>query len=186
MEIRAAKITDLDRLIDLDGTIDSSQYLHVERSGDGLTSQFRLEARPLRARLVDPNGVGDELRFAIKGVIAGIDEGLALAGEHDDMLVALAVARLDQSNRTLDLIDLRVDFEFRRQGIGSAMLFALIQEARNRGLRAVRATTQVNNLAANSFLSKAGLELAGLDTHFRSNHDLVKEAVTLFWYAVLE
>jgi hypothetical protein len=36
------------------------------------------------------------------------------------------------------------------------------------------------------FLLKAGFDLCGVDTHFSSNHDLVKEAVSLFWYASLD
>ena len=32
----------------------------------------------------------------------------------------------------------------------------------------------------------AAVDLAGMDTHRRSNHDLVKEAVTLLWYAALD
>ncbi len=35
-------------------------------------------------------------------------------------------------------------------------------------------------------LAKSGFELAGVDDHRNSNHDLVKEAVTLFWYAPLD
>ena len=42
-----------------------------------------------------------------------------------------------------------------------------------------------NNVPAARFLAKAGFDLTGLDTHWGSNHDLVKEAVTLFWYAGL-
>jgi ribosomal protein S18 acetylase RimI-like enzyme len=186
MEIRPAQLSDLDQLLDLDGAIESSRYLHVERTGHGLAAQFHIEERPLHAKRVDPNAVDDDRRFSLKQVIAGIEEGAALAAEHEGALIALAVARLDETNRTLDLVDLRVDFDYRRQGIGSALLFALIQDARNRQLRAVRAVTQVNNLPANQFLAKTGFELAGLDTHFQSNHDLVKESVTLFWYAALE
>ena len=69
--------------------------------------------------------------------------------------------------------------------MGSALLFQSIQQARELGLRAVAAQTKTNNVPAANFLLRRGFDLAGLDTHFHSNHDLVKEAVTLFWYAML-
>jgi hypothetical protein len=53
-------------------------------------------------------------------------------------------------------------------------------------MRAVRATSLTNNVPAAHFLAKAGFDLAGVDTHYRSNHDLVKETVTLFWYAAFD
>jgi ribosomal protein S18 acetylase RimI-like enzyme len=81
---------------------------------------------------------------------------------------------------------LRVDYDFRRQGIGIAMIFQLIAAARQRQARAVFARARANNQPAQQFLAKSGFELAGLDTHFTSNHDLVKETVMLFWYAALE
>ena len=86
----------------------------------------------------------------------------------------------------MELIDLRVDYEYRGQGLGSALLYHVINRARETGMRAVTATTLTNNLPAARFLLKAGFDLAGVDTHFASNHDLVKEAVALFWYAALD
>jgi ribosomal protein S18 acetylase RimI-like enzyme len=186
MQIRAGQLDDLDRLIDLDGTIESGEYLHLERGGEGLAISWRLEERPLRDKLIDANAVGDDRRFVLKQLLGGIEEGTVLVAEHDDQLVALAVARPDPEKQTIQLVDLRVDYDFRRQGLGSAMLYQIITQARESGARAVRATTLTNNLPAARFLSKAGFDLGGVDTHFGTNHDLVKEAVTLFWYAALD
>jgi ribosomal protein S18 acetylase RimI-like enzyme len=186
MQIRAGQPDDLERLIDLDGTIEAAEYLHVERAGEGLAMSWRLEERPLREKRVDSNAVDDDRRFAIRQVLGGVEEGTALVAEHGDQLVALAVARLDPARQTLDVIDLRVDYDFRRQGLGIAMIYQIINGAREAGLRAVTATTLTNNIVAAKFLSKAGFDLGGVDTHFASNHDLVKEAVALFWYAALD
>jgi len=186
MQIRAGQSEDLERLIDLDGTIESAEYLHVDRVGEGLAMGWRLEERPLREKRVDANAVDEDRRFAIRQVLGGVDDGTALVAEHDDQLVGLAVARLDPARQTLDVIDLRVDYDFRRQGLGIAMIYQIINDARETGLRAVTATTLTNNIIAAKFLSKAGFDLGGVDTHFASNHDLVKEAVALFWYAALD
>jgi GNAT superfamily N-acetyltransferase len=186
MQIRPATPVDLDRLADIDATIESSRYLHLERGGEGVAINWRLDERPLRSKLIDNNAPDDQRRFAMRQVVVGIEEGIALAAEHQGDLVALAIAQVDAAVGVLRLIDLRVDYDQRRQGIGSALLFQIITAARERGLRAVGARTLTNNLPASQFLSKAGLDLTGVDTHFSSNHDLVQEAVSLFWYAALD
>jgi GNAT superfamily N-acetyltransferase len=185
MQIRKAASADLEQLLDIDGTVESTQYLHVERGGEELSQNWKIDPRPLREKLIDPNKLDDETRFVIKQVVSGNDEGLALVAEHEGVVVASLVAQPQPANETFRLIDLRVDYDHRGQGVGSAMLFQTIQEARDRGLRAVAAQTRTNNLPANQFLLKRGFDLAGLDTQLLSNHDLVKEAVTLFWYAAL-
>jgi GNAT superfamily N-acetyltransferase len=158
----------------------------LEQAGEGMTIAWRLEERPLREKLVNSNAVDDDQRFALRQVLGGIEEGIGLAAEHDEELVALAVAQRDAAADVLRLIDLRVDYDQRRQGIGSALLFQVISHAREIGVRAVQARTLTNNLPANAFLAKAGFELCGVDTHLMSNHDLVKETVSLFWYAALD
>src|SRR5260221_1266451 len=70
MEIRAAQLADLDHLLDLDGTIESGDYLHVERAaGEGLAVGWRLEERPLREKRIDANAVGDDERFMLKQLL---------------------------------------------------------------------------------------------------------------------
>ena len=96
------------------------------------------------------------------------------------------LAQVDAGRGTLVLKELRVDYDFRRQGIGTAFVFQLIQKARELGLRAAMAQSKTNNIGAARLLSKCGFELAGVDTHRDSNHDLVKEAATLLWYAALD
>ena len=91
----------------------------------------------------------------------------------------LAQPQLD----VLRLLDLRVDFDHRREGLATAMLYHTMGLARELKLRAVFAESQAINDPANQLLAKLGFHLAGLDSHRHSNHDLVKEAVTLLWYA---
>jgi ribosomal protein S18 acetylase RimI-like enzyme len=186
MQIRPAQLADLDRLPDIDGTIESAEYLHLEHSGEGLSINWKLDLRPLRSKLIEANALDDEKRFMIKQILSGADEGIVLIGEHDDSSVALAAAHPDMSHGTMRLIDLRVDYDFRRQGIGSVLMYQIIQQARDKSLRAVQAKTIANNLPANRMLQKLAFELAGLDTHRQSNHDMVKEVATLFWYAALD
>jgi ribosomal protein S18 acetylase RimI-like enzyme len=199
MEIRPVQPADLDLLSEIDGTIQSRDYLHVERTTGGgpaagddpeavtpFSVGWRLAERPLRERLVRPNPLDDERRLAAKMIATGADEGLALMAEHDGLPVALAVASPDAARGIFRLVDLRVDYDFRRQGLATALLYAVVAAARDAELRAVAAETTTDNLPAAALLAKCGFELAGLDERRQSNHDLVKEAVTLFWYMALD
>ena len=185
MQIRPAVSSDIERLIDIDGTITSNNYLHVEKTGEGLGQGWKLQERPLRNKLIEPNRLDDEKQFAVKQIVGGIEDGVAIVADHGGNVVASLVAQLDAAKAVLRLVDLRVDHDHRGQGLGSALLFQLITKGRELELRAVAAQSKTNNVSAANFLLKRGFDLAGLDTHFDSNHDLVKEAVTLFWYAAL-
>ncbi len=186
MEIRPIRPADLDRLIDIDGTIESSSYLHVEKAGEGLAMSWKLEERPLREKRVERNRPTDEMIFMMKQIATGVEEGLALLAEHEQVNVATLVAKLEPEYGTLAVLDVRVDFEHRRQGLASAMVYQVVTDARSRELRAVSALTRTDNFPAAQFFAKCGFDLAGLDTRRHTNHDLVKEAATLFWYASLD
>ena len=191
MQIRAATINDLAGLAEIDGTVESSRYLHLDyapaTSEEGIpTFAWRLEERPARQKLIEPNRLDDDAAFTLKSIVSGADEGVALLIEHDDQPVAMLLARPDPAAGTIRLVDVRVDYDYRRQGMGTALVYALIQHAREQESRAVAAETLSNNQPAGALLAKCGFELSGVDTRRRSNHDLVKEAVTLFWYAALD
>ncbi len=186
MEIRASLPADAHHLADIDGTIESSQYLHVQRDGEQLALTWSLAERKLNRKLIHSNPIDDETRFAITQIMRNIEDGLVLVAEHEDQLVACMVALPQQESGVLRIVDLRVDYDFRRQGLGSALVFQAISEARRRELRAVTARTLTNNHPAARLLLKTGFDLAGLDSQYMSNHDLVKEAVSLFWYVPLD
>jgi ribosomal protein S18 acetylase RimI-like enzyme len=184
MELRPAKAADLPGVVEIDATIESHRYLHIDRSGEGLNVTWKIEDRPLRDRLITAQPLDDEIQFIYRQIATGIDEGLAQVAEHEDQIAA---ALLGQTQRdVLKLFDLRVDFDHRREGLATAMLYQAIATAREQSLRAVSIETSANNDPANQLLGKLGFNIAGLDSHRHSNHDLVKEAVTLLWYNALD
>jgi len=186
MELRLAQSADCDRLRGIDATIHSTSYLHVQRTGQGLSVGWTVEERPLRSPLTERNLLNDEADFAFRQVVRGAEEGIALVCEHQGQIVGAAVAVVAPEVQALRILDVRVDSDYRRQGLATALLYRCIQEAKERRLRAVMARTLTNNAPASHLLSRAGFELAGLDSHLFSNHDLVKEAVALFWYVPLD
>ena len=186
MEIRPVTPADLDDLAEIDGTIESGTYLHLDRAGEGLAISWKLSERPLRETRILPNRLDDDRRFLLKQVASGIEEGMALLAEHDEVKVALLLAQLEPARKAIRIHDLRVDFDHRREGLATALLFQTINAAREQGLRAVAAETLTDNLPGAMLLQKCGFELAGVDAQRLTNHDLVKESATLFWYAALD
>lgn len=178
---------DLEQLDEIDATIESSDYLHLVREGEGMASVWRLEQRPMREKLIEPNRLTDEARFAYRQVVRGIEEGSALALEVEGTLAAAAVTRPRAEYGTIELLDLRVDYDRRRQGFGTAMLYQTITQSREaEGVRALYAEVAANNAPAQELLGRVGFELNGFDERRRTNHDLVKEAATMLWYLPLD
>ena len=99
MEIRPVHPQDLNSLVAIDGSIESSRYIHVDGAGEGLSIQWRLEERPLRQKRIDRNRPTDDEQFLLKQIVHGIDEGIALLAEHEDIKVALAVASRSRNLR---------------------------------------------------------------------------------------
>ena len=186
MQIRPVQPADLNDLREIDGTVESTQYLHLEKTGEGLSQSWKLEARPLREKLIFSNPMNDDTAFLLKQIVTGADEGFTLLAEHEDRPVAFLLAQPVHAAKVLKIFDVRVDYDFRRQGLGLAMMYQAIAHARESELRAVLAETLTNNLPASQFMQKCSFELSGLDTKRNSNHDLVKEAATLIWYAALD
>jgi len=186
MQIRPVTSSDLNQLMEIDGTIETADFLFIEQSGQGADTRWSLQPRPLRQKRIAPNRLGEDRWFVIRQIVSGADEGLALLADHEQMPVALLAAQPRSDRNILQVLDLRVDYDFRRQGLGSALLYQVIQQAREKGLRAVAASADSNNIPAVQLLLKCGFDLCGLDTHRHSNHDLVKDAVSLFFYASLD
>jgi ribosomal protein S18 acetylase RimI-like enzyme len=186
MQVRPLTMDDLIGLIDIDAVIDSAEYLHVERTpAEGFGASFRIERRPLREKVVRATTIDDDLQSRVKLVAGGIEDGLALVAEHDGQLVALIVAQDVPDRGLVEITDLRVDFDHRREGLATAMLYQAINYARDREVRALRVEIPSDNVPACALFAKTGFELTGLDTHRHSNHDLVKEKATLLWYLAL-
>ncbi len=177
---------DLDALREIEGTIESTEYLHLDQTGQRMEIGWSLQNRPLRQKLIQSNPLADDIWFVAKQIASGADEGFALLAEHEDLPVALLIAQPRHDFRTMEILDLRVDYEHRRQGLATAMIYQVIAKARESELRAVTVVTRTNNFPANQFLLKSSFDLSGLDTRRDSNHDVVKESAALLWYASLD
>jgi len=186
MTIRPLVLADLGLLAEIDATIEATATLRVERCGEALDSSWRLALHPLADKMIQSNPLDEEIAFTLKQVASGIDEGMAVVVEHDGRIIAMLLAQPRPANGTMQLLDVRVDYDYRKQGLGSALLYQAIQFARDAGYRAISAATLASNYPAAQFLLKAGFEAAGLDTHRVNNQSRAQQSVTLLWYAPLD
>src|SRR5436309_3227888 len=104
MQIRPATIEDLGALVEIDGTIESTHYLHLEQSGEGANQNWRLEERTLRETLIEANRLGDEAGFIAKQIFSGGEEGVVLVAEHEDQIVAALVAQRRNDAGTMQIV----------------------------------------------------------------------------------
>lgn len=186
MQIRPLTLSDIDLLRDIDSSFSATRYLHLDQQGEGLSLAWKIEERPLAKPRVQASEMSEDTLFTARQLAAGHEEGIALVADYDGALLAFLLAQPDPAKSVLRLLDLRVDFDYRRQGMGTALGYMLIQHAKERELRAVAAESPTDNVPAAGFLQKVGFTLTGLDTHRNSNHDLVKERATLLWYATID
>jgi hypothetical protein len=78
MQIRPVTAHDLTAITEIDGTVESSRYLHLDESGEGFSVSWRLEERPARKKLIEPNRLDDEASFTLRQIVSGAEEGKAL------------------------------------------------------------------------------------------------------------
>src|SRR6185503_8523449 len=107
---RPVQPADLTDLSEIDGTVESSEYLHLERAAEGLAVTWKLTERTLREPRVERNRLTHDAAFVAKQLAGGADEGLALVAEHEGQKVALLLAQPQPNYGTLRVVDLRVDF----------------------------------------------------------------------------
>ena len=164
---------DLNDLIDLDATIESAHAVHLEAGEPGeaepLARTWRLEVRPLEEPRVEPNrleaqGASSELHFLYKQVAGGTMEGTAWILRVGGAPLATLLAMPRDGEQALELMDVRVDYDERRQGFGSALVFALLSKAReDEAVRAVTATVPADNVPVQRLLSSLGFDLIGIE-----------------------
>lgn len=186
MTIRPAVTADLDDIAEIDGTVESTEYAHVELMTGEAGTGFKFDWRPTREKLILSAPLDTDAAFTLQQIVTGNDEGVVSLAEHDGRLAGMLMAQADASRGVMAVLDLRVDYDYRRQGIATVLLYQLIETARDADLRAAYATTRTNNAPAAKLLDKLGWELSGIDTKRHDNHDLVKEQATLMWYYVIK
>jgi ribosomal protein S18 acetylase RimI-like enzyme len=106
--------------------------------------------------------------------------GTSLGAYDGDELVGLALAEALAWNETLSIWEFHVAPEHRGQGIGSRLMAAVTEMARDHGLRAIVCETQNGNAPAIRFYRRQGFRLEGVDIAYYTNQDWPDGDVAVF------
>jgi ribosomal protein S18 acetylase RimI-like enzyme len=87
-------------------------------------------------------------------------------------------------NRYAYIEDIVVDNQFRRRGIGRALIQQAIQWANEQQLAGVMLETQNNNLAACRLYESCGFRLGGIDRFLYQGLQPGTDEIALYWYWV--
>lgn len=97
----------------------------------------------------------------------------------DDKLVAVIETAVEGWSNRLIVTELWIDNDYRRQGIGTALMDIAVKRAKDEDRRAIMLETQSRNEAAIAFYLKYGFSLIGFDACAYRNNDLERKEVRL-------
>lgn len=185
-ESRSSRLSDAQRLYDIDPTFTSPALLRVHKTGRGLGVGWRLE----EVALAEPYDKGRAYDLTPRDVEqiaarAAREDCLVRVVEADGRLVGLLDLEHVAWNNTGFLWNLLVDVNYRGQGLGRTLFEQGLQWARQRDLRAIVIETQTNNVPACRFYLAMGCRLTGIQDGYYTNHDLEADEVAIFWAYII-
>ncbi len=183
--LRPLELDDIPRLVEIRSGYQSESILAVEPTGAGIVKGWRLVERKLavpfdKGTLYD---FGEAEQESIRQRLLRPDETYLRVAEAKGLngrLVGLLEMEIRVWNDTVELVNLRIDQDYRRQGLGWRLWHRGLDFARGAGVRAIMIETQNTNLAACKFYERMGCQLVGLNEAFYANNGAATE-IALFW-----
>ncbi len=167
MIVRPAELVDLKACLDMDHSYVTDhvwQMEESERSGE-ITVTFRTAKLPRSMRVRYPKDYDNLLQDWQRG------ECFLVAEEDGDVRGYLDMS-VHPWNLTGWINHLTVDKDFRRQGIGTALITKAIAWARQHGLARVMLELQTKNYPAICFCQKNGFAFCGFNDRYYTNQDI--------------
>ncbi len=167
MVIRPATLRDLEACRRLDGSSTSESVWNMQQASErGAISVLLSEVRLPRPLEVPYPASTEDL-------IPRFERGdLFLVAEDEAGTVGWLAMSEDGAGNSGRVDHLVVDWDHRRQGLGTALLREAVQEGRRRGLRAVFCSCPAKNGPAAGFYRKLGLEFCGYNEHLYAEHEI--------------
>jgi ribosomal protein S18 acetylase RimI-like enzyme len=168
MIIRPADISDLNACIALDPSFQTDHVWQMEEREEGgaIMVAFRTARLPRTMHVAYPRDCANLVEDWEQG-------GCVLVAEGEDGEILGFLSMMPQGwHGTCRIHHLVVDCRCRRQGVGSALLSAAAQWARERGLVRLTAEAQTKNHPAICFYQKHGLTFCGFNDRYYANQDI--------------
>ena len=167
IEIRPINSEDVKSLKSIDHAGNTTHVWQMERKIDEgqVTINFREIRLPRKVRVEYPR----KLSYLTNSISS--DETILVARLEEITIGYVRVKVLPTIN-SLSVVDLVVDKDQRRQGVGSALVFAAQEWGIQHGLRRMILETQSKNYAAIQLAQKLGYEFCGYNDHYYENQDI--------------
>ena len=173
--LTALSLTDLKRVAS--GYSSDSKYIVAYTEKEGCAS-FDLRLVPLDKPYVKAyDHFDDETIRQYEKVLNG---GYSFGAYDGDLLVGLVVAKVQEWNRSVSVLEFHVAEEYRNTGIGRRLMECPAEKARRAGFRAIVCETQNTNATAIKIYRKLGFRLEGIDISYYSNNDYPDGEIAVF------
>jgi len=87
-------------------------------------------------------------------------------------------------NKFAYIEEVTVNVEFRKRGVGQALMNRAITWAKAQGFPGLTLETQTNNVPACKFYEKCGFVLSGFDLNAYRNDPISRNEIALYWYLI--
>ena len=166
MEIRSANLGDLNACFAIDDSFETEYVWQMEeRNGAGdIAIGFHLAHLP-RAMKVGSSISRDELTY-------NFQHGGALFVADDGKVCGFVDVTESEWNQAAYIHNLAVGPAYRRKGVGTRLMRAALEWARQKGLRAAMLDTSTKNYPAISFYQKQGFSFCGFNDQLYANRDI--------------
>jgi ribosomal protein S18 acetylase RimI-like enzyme len=167
IEIRPAIATDIHALVNIEHGYASDYVWQMDfRQGENdIFINFREVRLPRTAQVGYPKDYKNLVNTWTQ------KDGLLVAEIENDTVGYIGLNQ-DQTLRTTRVTDLAVRRDHRRQGIGSALVIASEEWAKQNDSRRLILEMQPKNHPAIQMAKKLGFDLCGYNDHYFSNHDI--------------
>ena len=172
--------------------VNVTSYYRIEKINRGLGG-FQLIETPVEPYIKD-FCIGDDesvARWAKRWDISNWAFFMAFDGEQPVGGAVVAsrtegVNALSGRDDLAELWDIRVDDEYKHQGIGQALFDMAVKWSREQGLVQMKIQCQNNNVPAVRFYHKQGAVLSAIDEYAYYNRPELRHETRLLWYLNLK
>jgi GNAT superfamily N-acetyltransferase len=175
MIIRPAIMADIDgcRLLVHDYLTDHVWQMQVQESSSQVGITFQEVRLPRHMKVVYPRNLAQLTEDLQR------DEGFFVA-ELDGEVRGYVDLVAQPWQRMVRVVNLGVDHDYRRRGIGTALMRRAREWTVEQGARALLAEMTTKNYPAISFYRKLGFQFCGFNDHYYPNQDIALFFVQMF------
>ena len=164
---------------------ESTEKFAVEKLESDSHIHFNIQLVNLR----EPHRANFEQDFNAEDLeryLGYLQQGYSFGVYIQGRLVAFAICQAMKWNNSLQIWEFQVMQEYRRRGLGRALMQHVVDQAIRDHFRIVYLETQNTNVKAIRFYRKMGFSLDALDLSYYTNHDVEDGEIAFFMKKKLE